>query len=167
MVLAKLINSGSFPQLKVDMRSRRVSFCYWIAARPLLAIASIFVAGCAGPGVDSSSIGSGSYFQVLDGNSVVLEMETAIAGMQPCQQQAYHLVRENPGLTGRIKCAGSPTTETLAFSAKLRSTPGSRSEFYDTAAYWIRTSTSERCREIVDSSKKEGGTAIVEDKCGA
>lgn len=130
------------------------------------AVASVvLVTACASPGSGGTSIGGGSYMQVRNGTTTVLEMETAIAGMSSCSEQAYHWVRETPSLAGRVACVGTPTTDPLPFSARLQSTQGPSAGYYLAAPYRIRTSTSELCEAIVRTTKSGGTTAVVEDRC--
>lgn len=132
---------------------------------PLLASASLVGAGCAG--LDSPGVGTGGYLQLIEGGAVVFEMETAISGMQSCPQTAHSWIRDDPSLAGRLKCVGSAASEPLPFSVLLRSTRSSEDGYVPAAAYRIRTSTSARCKAVLNGNKSSGTTAIVEDKCGA
>jgi hypothetical protein len=146
------------------MRCIRASSRFPRIALPMLASASLIAAGCAG--LDPHGVGTGKYMQYLEGGAVVTEMETAISGMLNCAEQAHARIRETPNLAGRLKCAGSPTSEPLAFSLLIRSTQGRLEGYQDAAPYRIRTSTGARCRAILNSAKADGKTAIIEDKCG-
>ena len=125
----------------------------------------VLVTACASPGPGGVSIGSGSYMQVHIGATTVLEMETAIAGMSSCSEQAYQWVRETPSLAGRVTCVGTPTTDPLPFSVRLQSTQGPSAGYYLSAPYRVRTSTSDLCEAIVRTTQSEGTTAVVENRC--
>ena len=130
------------------------------------AVAGIaLVSACAGPGPDGTSIGSGSYLQVHNGTTTVLEMETAIAGMSSCTEQAHLWVRETPSLAGRVTCVGTPTTDPLPFSLRLHSTQGPSAGYYLAAPYRVRTSTSALCQALARSVRSGGTTAVLEDRC--
>ena len=144
--------------VRSSSRSRRIALAQ-------LASASLIAAGCAG--LDPHGVGTGGYMQYLEGGAVVTETETAVSGMMNCAEQSHARIRENPNLAGRLKCAGSPSLEPLAFSLLIRSTQGRLDGFQDGAPYRIRTLTSARCRAILNSVKAGGKTAVLEDNCGS
>lgn len=147
------------------MSNVRASSRFSRIALSSMVLASLIATGCAG--IDPHGVGSGGYMQYLEGGAVVTEVETAITGMMNCTEQSHARIRENPNLAGRLKCAGSPTSEPLLFSVLVRSTLGRLEEFQEASPYRIRTSTSARCRAILNSAKAGGKTAILEDKCGS
>ncbi len=130
------------------------------------AVAGIaLVSACAAPGPDGTSIGSGSYLQVHNGTTTVLEMETAIAGMSSCSEQAHHWVRETPSLAGRVRCVGTATTDPLPFSIRLQSTQGPSAGYYLAAPYRVRTSISALCLTLAQSIRSDATTTVLEDRC--
>lgn len=137
-----------------------------VAACAVTLTTALVATGCAAPGSAESGIGGGKYLVVLDGNTTVFEMETAISGMSSCTEQAHSWVRDDPSLAGRVRCAAAPSEAPLGFSVVLRSTLGIADGYRTAAPYRIRTSTSARCRAVVNGVKQGGNTAIVEDKCG-
>ena len=124
-------------------------------------------AGCATPERASGALGNGGYMQIFDADAVVLEMETAIAGMTSCLEQAHAMLKGNPDLKGRIQCAHAPTSARLPYSALLRFSLSQTDGYYQAAPYRIRTSTRERCQAVVAAVVQGNVTEIVEDKCGS
>lgn len=136
-------------------------------SRRVLFLASLLVlAGCSAPGPASSGVGYGRYLQVINDVGVLLESDSAVAGMKTCMETAVHWVQQNPELAGRVRCVGSPTVQPLPYGFKLKAAPAMANEFYPSAPYEIRVLTSRMCRAMLSESLASGESRLVEDRCG-
>lgn len=133
----------------------------------LLVGGSLALAGCSTSGGESPGIGYGRYLQVVNEVGVVLETDSAVAGMLSCMETASSWLRQTPQLAGRIRCVGSPTLEPLPYRFKVQIVPERANEFYQTAPYEVKFLTSRLCRTMLSESLADKRYRLVEDKCGA
>ena len=132
----------------------------------LAAAACVAFAGCGAQLLDQSGVGNGRYMQVSGATGVVVESDTAVAGMMSCAEQGQQLVRQYPALAGRIRCVASPSSEPLAFGFTALSKLGPIDGIRYSAPYHTRVSTSARCRAMLDAVKAGGTATILADRCG-
>jgi len=168
-VRALLEKAVAYPSLvnlpaQVTMQQTQTdSYLAWKRPR-LTLLACALVSACAA--FDPEGVGTGGYFQFLQGTQIISEVNQSGAGFMTCSAQAYRAMQSNPSLKGKVRCAEHSAGDLLpyTFLAHSQLTPQS-AEVHNTSPFLTRASTSQICQAMLKAQKGREGMVILEDRC--
>ena len=126
-----------------------------------------FVTACSTSITDPNAVGGGNYLQILQGSTVIVEMDTSNAGLLDCPHQAYGLIQQNASFAGRTKCSNLASTDPLPYSFRAHVRLNEGDEFKPSSPYRTRAATARLCANMRNATAARPKTVILEDHCGA
>lgn len=123
---------------------------------------ALLLCGCAS--VSSSNIGAGDYMQISkSGGPILWETNFKGSNLKNCHSEALALMKHVNGMS--VKCADSPTNQSLLFSLTVKQTKNVATKTLESNPYAMRVSTSERCKILANTMKQTPNHVVLEEKC--